>query len=58
METFKEIVPFLKESRIAKALTEKHKIYDSHVRMVWKSVRYDENEKTIYSAVQKKDENG
>ncbi|MFS7966077.1 hypothetical protein Hanom_Chr09g00769641 [Helianthus anomalus] len=25
--------------------------------MFWKSVRYDENEKMIYSAVQKKDEN-
>ncbi|MFS7996364.1 putative transcription factor bZIP family [Helianthus anomalus] len=43
MELFKEIIPFLKESRIAKALTEKHKCYESH---------------TIYSAVQKKDENG
>ncbi|MFS7937082.1 hypothetical protein Hanom_Chr05g00423341 [Helianthus anomalus] len=58
MEPFKKIVPFLKESRIMKALTEKHKIYESQVRMFWKSVRYDEKEKTIYSAVQKKDENG
>ncbi|KAJ0576072.1 hypothetical protein HanOQP8_Chr05g0182251 [Helianthus annuus] len=58
MEPFKEIVPFLKESRIAKALTEKHKCYESHVRMFWKSVRYHEKEKAIYSAVQKKDENG
>ncbi|MFS7996363.1 putative transcription factor bZIP family [Helianthus anomalus] len=58
MEPFKEIIQFLKESRIAKALTEKHKCYESHVRMFWKSVRYDEKEKTIYSAVQKKDENG
>ncbi|KAJ0832149.1 hypothetical protein HanPSC8_Chr15g0675431 [Helianthus annuus] len=57
MEPFKEIVPFLKESRIAKALTETHKCYESHVRMFWKSMRYDEKEKTIYSAVQKKDEN-
>ncbi|MFS7915719.1 hypothetical protein Hanom_Chr02g00168541 [Helianthus anomalus] len=57
MEPLKKIVPFLKETRIAKALTERHKIYESHVRMFWKSVRYDEKEKTIYSAVQKKDEN-
>ncbi|KAJ0786262.1 hypothetical protein HanOQP8_Chr02g0053341 [Helianthus annuus] len=57
MEPFKEIVPFLKESRIYKALTEKHRCYESHVRMFWKSVRYDEEEKTIYSAVKLKDEN-
>ncbi|KAF5813381.1 hypothetical protein HanXRQr2_Chr03g0097651 [Helianthus annuus] len=57
MEPFKEIVPFLKESRIAKALTERHKCYEFHVRMFWKSVRYDKKEKTIYSVVQKKDEN-
>ncbi|KAM0009318.1 hypothetical protein Hdeb2414_s0009g00307511 [Helianthus debilis subsp. tardiflorus] len=58
MEPFKNIVPFLKESGIAKALTEKHKIYESQVRMFWKSVRYEDSEKTIYTAVQKKDENG
>ncbi|KAM0001025.1 hypothetical protein Hdeb2414_s0011g00364401 [Helianthus debilis subsp. tardiflorus] len=58
MEPFKEIIPFIKDSRIAKALTEKHKCYESHVRMFWKSVRYGKKEKTIYSAVQKKYENG
>ncbi|MFS8034015.1 hypothetical protein Hanom_Chr17g01576231 [Helianthus anomalus] len=57
MEPFKAIVPFLKESRIAKALSKKHKCYESHVRMFWKSVRYEESEKTIYSAVRMKDEN-
>ncbi|MFS7945314.1 hypothetical protein Hanom_Chr06g00522841 [Helianthus anomalus] len=57
IESFKEIIPFLKESRIAKALTEKKKCYESHVRMFWKSVRYDEQEKTIYLAVRMKDEN-
>ncbi|KAJ0546720.1 hypothetical protein HanRHA438_Chr08g0348461 [Helianthus annuus] len=58
MEPFKEIISFMKESRIAKALTEKHKCYESLVRMFWKSVRYDEKEKMIYSAVQKKDDDG
>ncbi|MFS7913917.1 hypothetical protein Hanom_Chr02g00147351 [Helianthus anomalus] len=57
IEPFKVFVSFLKESRIAKALSEKHKCYESHVRMFWKSVRYDENEKTIYSTVKMKDEN-
>ncbi|KAJ0922725.1 hypothetical protein HanPSC8_Chr05g0207151 [Helianthus annuus] len=57
MEPFKVILPFMKESRIFKALTEKHKCYESHVRMFWESVRYEEQEKTIYSAVRLKDEN-
>ncbi|KAJ0694653.1 hypothetical protein HanPI659440_Chr15g0611251 [Helianthus annuus] len=48
---------FLKESRIAKAFTDRMKVYESHVRMFWKSVRYEESEKMIYSVVQKKDEN-
>ncbi|KAJ0653524.1 hypothetical protein HanOQP8_Chr15g0584541 [Helianthus annuus] len=56
MEPFKEIISFLEESRICKALTEKHKCYESHVRTFWSSVRYDEKEKTIYSAVRMKDE--
>ncbi|MFS8007496.1 hypothetical protein Hanom_Chr14g01261641 [Helianthus anomalus] len=56
MEPFKVIIPFMKESRIAKALTEKTICYESHLRRFWKSVRYDENEKTIYSAVRLKDE--
>ncbi|KAJ0733511.1 hypothetical protein HanPI659440_Chr11g0409081 [Helianthus annuus] len=58
MEPFKEIIPFLKESRIYKVLTEKHKCYKSHVRTFWSSVRYDDKEMTIYSAVRMKDENG
>ncbi|KAM0071642.1 hypothetical protein Hdeb2414_s0001g00027601 [Helianthus debilis subsp. tardiflorus] len=58
MEPFKEIIPFLKESRIFKALTEKHQCYESHARMFWKFVTYDEEEKTIYSTVKMKDESG
>ncbi|KAM0046340.1 hypothetical protein Hdeb2414_s0009g00315041 [Helianthus debilis subsp. tardiflorus] len=57
MGPFKDIAKFLKDSRIAKALTDRTKVYESHVRMFWKSVRYEESEKTIYSTVQKKDEN-
>ncbi|MFS8007502.1 hypothetical protein Hanom_Chr14g01261761 [Helianthus anomalus] len=48
----------MKDSRIAKALTERTICYESHLRMFWKSMRYDKKEKTIYSAMQKKDENG
>ncbi|KAJ0623711.1 hypothetical protein HanIR_Chr01g0035231 [Helianthus annuus] len=57
MTPFKDMAKFLRESRINKALTDRTIVYESHVRMFWKSVRYDEKEKMIYSAVQKKDEN-
>ncbi|KAJ0539810.1 hypothetical protein HanHA300_Chr08g0290711 [Helianthus annuus] len=57
MELFKDVAKFLSESRIAKALTDRTKVYESHVRMFWKTVRYEESEKMIYSVVQKKDEN-
>ncbi|KAJ0653516.1 hypothetical protein HanOQP8_Chr15g0584451 [Helianthus annuus] len=55
---FKVIAKFLRESKIAKALTDKTVVYESHVRQFWSSVRYEEKEKMIYSAVRKKDENG
>ncbi|MFS7946717.1 hypothetical protein Hanom_Chr06g00539591 [Helianthus anomalus] len=57
MGPFKDMSKFLRDSRIAKALTDRTKVYESHVRMFWRSVRYEESEKMIYSAVQKKDEN-
>ncbi|KAM0007871.1 hypothetical protein Hdeb2414_s0004g00137631 [Helianthus debilis subsp. tardiflorus] len=57
MTPFKDMAKFLRESRIAKALTDRTIVYESHVRMFWKLVRYDESEKMIYSVVQKKDEN-
>ncbi|KAF5807992.1 hypothetical protein HanRHA438_Chr04g0151741 [Helianthus annuus] len=57
MEPFRDMAKFLRYSRINKALTDRTKVYESHIRMFWKFVRYDENEKMIYSAVQKKDEN-
>ncbi|KAJ0856936.1 hypothetical protein HanRHA438_Chr13g0584241 [Helianthus annuus] len=56
MEPFKDMAKFLRQSRINKALTDRTKVYQSHVRMFWRSARYDEKERTIYSVVQKKDE--
>ncbi|MFS7906012.1 hypothetical protein Hanom_Chr01g00054391 [Helianthus anomalus] len=53
-----EVSKFLRESRIAKALTDKTIVYESHVRHFWNSARYEEKEKMIYSAVTKKDEKG
>ncbi|KAJ0773507.1 hypothetical protein HanOQP8_Chr03g0100091 [Helianthus annuus] len=48
----------LRESRIAKALTDRTIVYESYVRRFWRSARYVEDEKMICSAVRKKDENG
>ncbi|KAJ0800943.1 hypothetical protein HanPI659440_Chr03g0111111 [Helianthus annuus] len=53
-----DIAKFLRESRIAKALTDKTRVYESHVRRFWNSARYEEKDKTIYSAVTKRNENG
>ncbi|KAM0004146.1 hypothetical protein Hdeb2414_s0006g00219191 [Helianthus debilis subsp. tardiflorus] len=57
MTPFKDVAKFLRESRVNKALTDRTIVYESHVRMFWKSVRYEEKENMIYSAIQKKDEN-
>ncbi|MFS8002070.1 hypothetical protein Hanom_Chr13g01197821 [Helianthus anomalus] len=48
---------FLRVIKINKALTDRTIVYESQVRMFWKSVRYDEKEKMISSDVQKKDKN-
>ncbi|KAF5759253.1 hypothetical protein HanXRQr2_Chr16g0739071 [Helianthus annuus] len=57
MTPYKDMAKFLRESRVNKALTDRTIVYESHVRMFWKSARYDESTKLIHSAVQKKDEN-
>ncbi|KAJ0681033.1 hypothetical protein HanPI659440_Chr16g0631191 [Helianthus annuus] len=57
MTPYKDMAKFLRVSRVNKALTDRTIVYDSHVRMFWKSARYDESTKMIHSAVQKKDEN-
>ncbi|MFS8006520.1 hypothetical protein Hanom_Chr14g01250161 [Helianthus anomalus] len=55
---FEVIAKFLRESKIAKALTDKTIVHESHVRRFWSSARYEEKEKMIYSAMRMKDENG
>ncbi|KAM0055497.1 hypothetical protein Hdeb2414_s0006g00206881 [Helianthus debilis subsp. tardiflorus] len=55
---FEDVAKFFRESRIAKALTDKTTVYESHVRRFWNSARYEEKDKMIYSAVRKRDENG
>ncbi|MFS7907123.1 hypothetical protein Hanom_Chr01g00067561 [Helianthus anomalus] len=48
------IAKFLRERQIAKALTDKTVVYESHVRRFWSSERYKEKDKMICSAVRKK----
>ncbi|MFS8018730.1 hypothetical protein Hanom_Chr15g01395431 [Helianthus anomalus] len=55
IEPFKD-VPFFRESRFFKALTEKHRCYASHVRAFWNAAHYVEAEKAIHSIVKIKDE--
>ncbi|MFS7986726.1 hypothetical protein Hanom_Chr11g01013681 [Helianthus anomalus] len=53
-----EIAKFLREIKIRKALTDKTVMYESHVKTFWNSARYEESDKSIYSPVRKKYENG
>ncbi|MFS7978193.1 hypothetical protein Hanom_Chr10g00912691 [Helianthus anomalus] len=56
IEPFGDIVPFLRESRIFKALTERHKCYESHVRTFLNAAHYEEEDKAIHSTVRIKDD--
>ncbi|MFS7948727.1 hypothetical protein Hanom_Chr06g00563301 [Helianthus anomalus] len=56
IEPFKDVVPFLRESRIFKALMERHKCYGSHVRTFRNVAHCVEEEKAIHAAVKIKDE--
>ncbi|KAJ0532534.1 hypothetical protein HanRHA438_Chr09g0380471 [Helianthus annuus] len=49
---------FLRESRIAKAMSDRTVVYESHVRSFWNMARFDEVDKMIHAVVRKKDENG
>ncbi|KAM0031396.1 hypothetical protein Hdeb2414_s0017g00508321 [Helianthus debilis subsp. tardiflorus] len=56
IEPFKDVIPFFRESRIFKALTEKHRCCESHVRTFWNATHYVEAEKEIHSAIKIKDD--
>ncbi|KAJ0892092.1 hypothetical protein HanPSC8_Chr09g0361761 [Helianthus annuus] len=49
---------FFRESRIAKAISDRTVVYESHVRSFWNTARYDEADKMIHVVLRKKDENG
>ncbi|KAJ0484669.1 hypothetical protein HanHA89_Chr14g0559441 [Helianthus annuus] len=57
MSSFVEILKFIEDSRIHKALTDQHKCYESHVRAFWNSAHYVEDDKAIHSTVKMKDDN-
>ncbi|KAJ0805026.1 hypothetical protein HanPI659440_Chr02g0044941 [Helianthus annuus] len=49
---------FLRKSRVAKALSDRTIIYESHVRAFWNTARYEESDKMIHSILRKKDQKG
>ncbi|KAJ0593215.1 hypothetical protein HanHA300_Chr03g0094531 [Helianthus annuus] len=49
---------FLRESRVAKALSDKTVICESHVRAFWNTARYEESDKMIHSVLRKNDQKG
>ncbi|KAF5813886.1 hypothetical protein HanRHA438_Chr03g0114951 [Helianthus annuus] len=57
MGSFVEILKFIEESRICKALTDRNRCYRSHVTVFWNSAHYVEEDKAIHSVVMMKDEN-
>ncbi|KAF5804577.1 hypothetical protein HanRHA438_Chr05g0208321 [Helianthus annuus] len=58
MKPFEDVLEFIEKNWIRKALTDTHKCYRAHVESFWNAARYDEDEKTIYSAVKLKDDDG
>ncbi|XP_022007422.1 glutamic acid-rich protein-like [Helianthus annuus] len=53
-----KMATFLRESRIAKAMSDKTVVYESHVRAFWDTARFDETDKKIHAVLTKKDKNG
>ncbi|MFS7966313.1 hypothetical protein Hanom_Chr09g00772361 [Helianthus anomalus] len=49
---------FLRESKIAKALSNRTVVYESHVRLFWNIARFDETVKMIHVVLRKKDKDG
>ncbi|MFS7935035.1 hypothetical protein Hanom_Chr05g00398691 [Helianthus anomalus] len=49
---------FFRESRIAKAMSDKTVIYESHVRAFWNTARYEDSDKMIHAVLRKKDQVG
>ncbi|KAJ0681751.1 hypothetical protein HanPI659440_Chr16g0639591 [Helianthus annuus] len=49
MEPFEEILDFIDQCQLKKALTDKHKAYRSHIERFWTGAKYEEADKAIHS---------
>ncbi|MFS7889922.1 hypothetical protein Hanom_Chr00s000005g01612641 [Helianthus anomalus] len=49
---------FLRESRVAKAISNRTVVYESHARAFWDTARFDESDSMIHAVLKKKDKNG
>ncbi|MFS7990864.1 hypothetical protein Hanom_Chr11g01063931 [Helianthus anomalus] len=43
-----KMATFLRDSRIAKAISDRTVVYESHVRAFWNSARYETTDKSIH----------
>ncbi|KAF5767370.1 hypothetical protein HanRHA438_Chr14g0633531 [Helianthus annuus] len=53
-----KMAKFLRESRIAKALSHRTTVYESHVRTFWETATFEESDKLIHAVLRKKDKDG
>ncbi|KAJ0794791.1 hypothetical protein HanPI659440_Chr04g0143131 [Helianthus annuus] len=53
-----KMAKFLRESRVAKALSDRTTIYESHIRAFWNTARFEESDKMIHAVLRKKDQTG
>ncbi|KAJ0815003.1 hypothetical protein HanPSC8_Chr17g0792381 [Helianthus annuus] len=49
---------FLRESRVAKAISNRTVVYESHARAFWDTARFDESDNMIHDVLRKKDKDG
>ncbi|KAF5777894.1 hypothetical protein HanRHA438_Chr12g0551971 [Helianthus annuus] len=53
-----KMAEFLRESRVAKAISNRTVVYESLVRAFWDTARFDESDSMIHVVLKKKDKNG
>ncbi|MFS7970799.1 hypothetical protein Hanom_Chr09g00825181 [Helianthus anomalus] len=53
-----KMATFLRENRIAKAMSNRTVVYESHVRSFWDTTRFDELDNLIHVDLRKKDKDG
>ncbi|KAM0046838.1 hypothetical protein Hdeb2414_s0009g00321281 [Helianthus debilis subsp. tardiflorus] len=53
-----KMAKFLRESRVAKALSDRTAVCESHVRNFWETARFEESDKLIHAVLRKKGQDG